>query len=95
MALLEGLSARLVTVSARGWAALAFIGATSAAGYFLWLRALRYADASRVTLFLALSPLTALLYDALVLDATIPVRLWIALGLIAASLLLMVHRKPS
>jgi drug/metabolite transporter (DMT)-like permease len=43
-----------------GWLAVAGIGVGSGAGYFLWLFALRHAPATEVTVFLALSPLTAL-----------------------------------
>lgn len=42
-----------------GWSAIAFIGISSGVFYYLWLWALERASATRVTAFLALSPLTA------------------------------------
>jgi drug/metabolite transporter (DMT)-like permease len=42
-----------------GWLAVVFIGAGSGAGYFLWLWALNNTTPTRVTVFLALSPITA------------------------------------
>jgi drug/metabolite transporter (DMT)-like permease len=79
-------------VSKNGWLALAFIGLSSGIGYFLWLWALRHAPASRVTLLLALSPLTALLLGALWLHEPVPPRLWPALGLVIAGLAIAHHR---
>src|SRR5207244_2843086 len=40
-----------------GWLAVLFIGASSGVGYFLWLWALRRGTPTRVTVFLALSPI--------------------------------------
>ncbi len=82
----EDAAARIAHVSARGWLAIAFIGTSSGVGYFLWLWALRHASASRVTLFLALSPLTALLLGALWLSEPLAPRLLMALALVAAGL---------
>jgi len=42
-----------------GWLAIAFIGANSGIGYYLWLWALGHTDPTRVTVFLALGPVTA------------------------------------
>lgn len=47
-----------------GWLAVLFIGANSGVGYYLWLWALNHATPTRVTVFLALSPLTAALLGA-------------------------------
>src|SRR5438552_16830267 len=54
-----------------GWAAVVFIGVGSGVGYFLWLWALGNAPATQVTVFLALSPLTAALLGALFLGEAI------------------------
>jgi len=48
-----------------GWAAVLFIGLSSGIGYVLWLWALRHASATRVTVFLSLSPVTAALLGSL------------------------------
>ena len=66
-------------LAAGGWLAVLFIGIGSGAGYFLWLWALRHAPATRVTMFLALSPLTATALGAAWLGE--PVSLPAALGL--------------
>lgn len=47
--------------SSSGWLAVLFIGASSGAGYLLWLWALKRGSPTHVTVFLALSPLTAAL----------------------------------
>src|SRR5262249_4126340 len=50
-----------------GWLAVVFIGLSSGLGYFLWLWSLNPAPATQVTVFLALSPLTAASLGAIVL----------------------------
>jgi len=50
-----------------GWLAVLFIGASSGVGYFLWLWALGHASPTRVTAFLSLSPVTALLLGTAIL----------------------------
>jgi drug/metabolite transporter (DMT)-like permease len=84
----ERAPARLAALDSAGWAALAFIGLSSGGAYFLWLWALRHASASRVTLFLALSPLSAIALGAWWLGEEVPARLWAALALVAAGLVL-------
>lgn len=59
-ALLEGVGTALPALSAAGWGWLAFIGVSSGVGYALWLWALSELPATRVTIFLALAPLTAM-----------------------------------
>ena len=63
----EGFFGSLPRITADGWAAIVFIGFSSGVGYYLWLWALKHASATRVTVFLALSPLTAAGLGALVL----------------------------
>lgn len=62
-AALEGLFA---TAPSPGpvWLAVLFIGVSSGIGYLLWLWALRHTTPTRVTVFLALSPITAQLLGA-------------------------------
>ena len=71
-----------------GWMAVAFIGVGSGVGYFLWLWALNHATPTRVTAFLALSPVTAAALGAWLLGE--PVSPLAALGLasVAAGLAL-------
>ncbi len=54
-----------------GWLAIVFIGSSSAVGYYLWLWALGHAPATQVTVFLALSPVTAAALGALFLGEAI------------------------
>ena len=55
----EGFFDALPRFTAGGWAAVVFIGIGSGVGYYLWLWALGHAAATEVTVFLALSPVTA------------------------------------
>ena len=82
----EDAAARLPRVDARGWGAIVFIGTSSGIGYFLWLWALRHAAASRVTLFLSLSPLTAMALGVLLLGEPLQTSLVLALVLVVAGL---------
>lgn len=60
----EGFFAAWPRFTRDGWLAVLFIGASSGVGYFLWLWALGHASPTRVTVFLSLSPATALLLGA-------------------------------
>jgi drug/metabolite transporter (DMT)-like permease len=82
----EDAATRLPKLGARDWAAIVFIGTSSGIGYFLWLWALRHAAASRVTLFLSLSPLTAMALGMLLLGEPPQASLLVALGLVVAGL---------
>jgi drug/metabolite transporter (DMT)-like permease len=50
-----------------GWLAVGFIGVSSGVGYYLWLWALNHTTPTNVTVFLALSPVTATLLGVLFL----------------------------
>ena len=90
----EGFFAAPPRLTARGWLAVAFIGVGSGAGYLWWLWALARAPVTRVTVCLALSPLTAMALGAVALGE--PVSGHAALGLVAVVLgLALAHREPS
>jgi len=72
--------------SAAGWLAVLFIGASSGIGYVLWLYALGRIAATRVTVCLALSPLTAVLLGALLLDEAITAPTVLGVAAVAAGL---------
>ncbi len=55
----DGFFGTFPSFTAEGWAAVGFIGVSSGVGYYLWLWALNRTTATRVTVFLALSPVTA------------------------------------
>ena len=85
-AISEGGLAGLSTYSGQAWAAVVFIGISSGAGYFLWLYALKHESPTRVTVFLALNPVTAALLGWGLLGEALPPTTWLALALIAAGL---------
>ena len=82
----EGSIGGVPRITLHGWAAVVFIGVSSAAGYYLWLWALAHASPTRVTVFLALSPLTAAVLGAAILDESVSAGLAIGLVLVAGGL---------
>jgi drug/metabolite transporter (DMT)-like permease len=93
-ALAEGWTARVTALPAHAWAAIVFIGVSSGVGYFWWLYALKHESPTRVTVFLALNPVTAALLGWALLAEPLPAVLLAALALIAAGLWLAT-RAPS
>ena len=77
---------RLATISASAWAAVVFIGVSSGIGYFWWLYALKHESPTRVTVFLALNPVTAALLGWALLDEALHPAALGALVLIAVAL---------
>ncbi|MDB5873908.1 MAG: hypothetical protein JWQ07_3350 [Ramlibacter sp.] len=94
LALAEHWPARVATFSAQAWAAIAFIGVSSGIGYFWWLYALKHESPTRVTVFLALNPVTAALLGWALLGEGLEPTALIALALIGAGLWLAT-RPPS
>jgi len=92
-AALEGFFDAVPQFSPEGWAAIAFIGISSGAGYYLWLWALGNTTPTRVSIFLALSPIAATALGAVWLSEDISASflaglVCVVLGLLAA------HRTP-
>jgi drug/metabolite transporter (DMT)-like permease len=85
-ALPEHWPARVGTLSPQAWAAVGFIGLSSAIGYYWWLYALKHESPTRVTVFLALNPVTAALLGALLLGEPLHAASSVALALIASGL---------
>ena len=76
-----------------GWLAVVFIGVGSGIGYFLWLWALNHTTPTRVTIFLALSPITAVLLGTILLAE--PLNILFAFALIFVVLgLVVAHWEP-
>lgn len=72
----EGFFAAPPHFTPAGWLAVAFIGVGSGVGYTLWLWALRHTSATGVTVFLALSPVSATILGALLLaEAPSPIAI--------------------
>lgn len=80
----EGFFSTPVVFTTTGWLAVLFIGVNSGVGYYLWLWALGHASPTRVTVFLALSPITAAALGAIFLaEGLSPLAI---LGLICVAL---------
>lgn len=86
LALPEDWPLRVLTLRPQAWGIVAFIGASSGIGYFLWLYALKHESPTRVTIFLALNPLTAALLGTLLLHEVFDAWLAAAIVLIAVGL---------
>lgn len=85
-ALPEGWPSHLGGLGQRTWAVVAFIGVSSAVGYGWWLYALKHESATRVTVFLALNPVTAAVLGQLVLGEMLDGWTVAAIALIAVGL---------
>jgi len=86
LALAEDWPARVAGFSGGAWGAILFVGLSSGVGYVAWLYALKHESPTRVTVFLALNPVTAALLGWIVLAEAPQAGTWAALALIAAGL---------
>jgi drug/metabolite transporter (DMT)-like permease len=91
----EGFFDALPRFTGAGWLAVLLIGVGSGGGYYLWLWALDHASPTEVTVFLALSPITATLLGGPLLGeavsplagvgvALVTLGLWLATRTVAA-----------
>lgn len=87
----EDWPARITMLPAPAWGVVLFIGLSSGVGYFCWLYALKHESPTRVTVFLALNPVTAALLGRVLLGEPLPAQTVAALALIAAGLWLATH----
>jgi drug/metabolite transporter (DMT)-like permease len=85
-AALDDLTVAPLQLSAGAWGAIVFIGLSSGGGYVLWLWALKTIAATRVTVFLALSPITAALLGALLLGEPVTAMMIAGVACVAAGL---------
>lgn len=86
IALGEGWPARIAGLGTAAWAVVLFIGGSSAIGYFWWLYALKRESPTRVTVFLALNPVTAAILGWSLLGEPLAPTMLGALALIALGL---------
>jgi drug/metabolite transporter (DMT)-like permease len=86
IALGEGWPREVRALSPSAWGVVAFIGLSSGVGYFWWLYALKRESPTRVTVFLALNPVTAALLSTPLLGEASPAQLLAAVVLIAIGL---------
>jgi drug/metabolite transporter (DMT)-like permease len=88
IALGEDWPARMRGLSPTAWGVVAFVGISSGIGYFWWLYALKHESPTRVTVFLALNPVTAALLGWACLGEPLAPQVLLALVLIALGLAL-------
>lgn len=94
LALAQGLFSRLPMVTPLGWATVLFLGIFGGAvGFGLWIWALRNSTPSRVAVFLALNPITAITLGVVLLGEPAGVRLFVALAMVIAGIQLA-SKKP-
>jgi drug/metabolite transporter (DMT)-like permease len=86
LALAENWPARVMALGLQSWTVVALIGISSGIGYFWWLYALKHESPTRVTVFLALNPLTAALLGVLFLGEALSPWSAAAIVLIASGL---------
>ncbi|MES2241550.1 MAG: DMT family transporter [Pseudomonadota bacterium] len=86
LALTENWPARVMALGLQSWTVVALIGISSGIGYFWWLYALKHEPPTRVTVFLALNPLTAALLGVLFLGEALSQWSVAAIFLIASGL---------
>ena len=90
----EGFFASRPHFTAGGWTAVGFIGLASGIGYYLWLWALNHTTPTRVTVFLALSPITAAMLGALLLGESLSAAALLGLASVVIGVS-VAHRQPS
>ena len=88
----EGFFSSLPRFTKMGWLAVVFIGINSGIGYYLWLWALNHTTPTKVTVFLALSPITATGLGALLLAERISMMSLLGLAFVVLGLWLA-HQK--
>lgn len=86
LAIGEGFFATWPVFTTAEWAAIVFIGVSSGIGFFFWVYALGNAPPTSVTLFLALSPVTAAVGGTLLLGEALPVAALVGLGCVISGL---------
>lgn len=86
LAAAEGIFAGFPQFTLGGWLAILFIGVASGGGFYLWLWALRHSTPTRVTVFLALSPVTAAALGAILLAERISLLFLLGLACVALGL---------
>jgi drug/metabolite transporter (DMT)-like permease len=92
-AALDDLFTAVPRLTPSGWAAVVFIGLSSGGGYVLWLWALANTDATRVTVFLSLSPITAAVLGVALLGEPVTGTMIAGCGCVAAGLWIA-NREP-
>jgi drug/metabolite transporter (DMT)-like permease len=85
-AALDDLTTAPFHLTAPAWGAIVFIGLSSGSFYVLWLWALKNIAATRVTVFLALSPVTAAVLGVALLGEPVTLGMMAGVACVAAGL---------
>jgi drug/metabolite transporter (DMT)-like permease len=85
-AALDDLFVAPAQLSAPAWAAIVFIGVSSGSFYVVWLWALKNIAATRVTVFLSLSPITAIALGVALLGEPVTAGMIAGVACVAAGL---------
>lgn len=88
----EGLGPRAAALTTAQWMVVVAVGLSSGVAYWLWLWALKHAAPTKVTTFLALSPVTAALIGTFALGEPLGLGLVLGVACIAAGLALTASR---
>lgn len=91
----EGFFGAFPRFTAGGWLAVVFIGVNSGIGYYLWLWALNHTTPTKVTMFLALSPVTAAVLGAAFLAERLSAMSLLGLACVALGLWLAHRHDPA
>lgn len=89
LAALEGSFSGGLAAQPAAWGAIGFIGLSSGAGYVAWLWALARTTPTRVTIFLCLSPVTAIILGQALLGETVTTTVIAGLVLVSAGVWLV------
>ncbi len=93
LALGQGFAAHTRTITPSGWAAVLFLGTLGGAvGFGLWGLALRRSTPSRVAVFLALNPITAIALGVVLLGEPVTLRLAAAMVAVLSGIQLATRR---
>ncbi len=82
----EGGLQSLPHISIQGWWVILFIGASSGAGYFAWLWALKSLSPTRVTMFLSLGPISSAVLGSIFLSEPVTIYLIVGMFLVISGL---------
>lgn len=89
VAALEGTFTSGIAAQPAAWGAIGFIGLSSGAGYVAWLWALARTTPTRVTIFLCLSPVAAIILGQALLGETVTATVVAGLALVSAGVWLV------
>lgn len=96
LAFADGFTTHLRTITPAGWGAVLFLGTLGGAvGFGLWTWALQRSTPSRVAVFLALNPITAIALGALLLGEPVTIRLLLGLAAVLAGIQLASRARPT